>query len=74
MDFNLSKFIYLSFKRKLETAYTTSDTAIPHNNSHKDLKLIIKVGRNITKQFPLVHTRFWGSYVTLFLLLIPPLH
>ena len=41
LDFNLDKFVLLSFKCKLETTYTTSDTAIPHNNSHKDLGLIL---------------------------------
>ena len=28
LNFNLDKFIHLSFKRKLETTYTTSNTAI----------------------------------------------
>ena len=39
LDFNLDKFVHLSFKHKLETTYTASDTAIPHKNSHKDLGL-----------------------------------
>ena len=33
LDFNLDKFVHLSFKCKLETTYTASDTAMPHNNS-----------------------------------------
>jgi len=41
LDFNLSKLVHLSFKCNLETAYTTSDTIIPHNNSLKDLGLIL---------------------------------
>ena len=41
LDFNLSKFVHLSFKHKLETTYTNSDTVIPHNNSCKDLGLIL---------------------------------
>jgi len=41
MNFNLEKFVHLSFKRKLEITYTISDMTIPHNNSPKDLGLIL---------------------------------
>ena len=41
LDFNLKKFIHLSFKCKLDTTYTISDTRIPHSDSYKDLGLIL---------------------------------
>jgi len=41
LNFNLSKFVLLSFKCKLDTTYTMSNTCIPCTNSHKDLGLIL---------------------------------
>ena len=41
LDFNLKIFVRLSFKCKLDTAYTTSDTCVPHFDYHKDLGLIL---------------------------------
>ena len=41
LDFNLKKFVHLSFKSKLDTTYTISDTRIPHSDSHKDVGLIL---------------------------------
>jgi len=38
LDFNLKKFVYLSFKHKFNTV---SDTPIPHADYHKDLELIL---------------------------------
>ena len=35
------KFIHLSFKRKLDTSYSMSNSIIPHVNSHKDLGLTL---------------------------------
>jgi len=41
LNFNLKKFVHLSFKRKLETTYTISDITIPRSDSHKDLGLVL---------------------------------
>ena len=53
MYFNFKKFIHLSFKSKLDTIFTISDTRIPCSNSHKDLGIILSVdlypGTNTTK-------------------------
>ena len=57
MDFNLGKFIHLPSKRKLETAYTTSDTVIPHNNSHKDLGLLLSDNLNLEKHYKAISAR-----------------
>ena len=44
MDFNFKKFIHLSFKSKLDTIYTISDTCIPYcSDSHKDLGITLSV-------------------------------
>ena len=41
LDFNLNKFVHLSFKCKLDNTYTISDTHISCSDSHKDLGLIL---------------------------------
>ena len=41
LDFSFNKFVHLSFKCKLDTTYTISDTCIPHSDSHKELELIV---------------------------------
>ena len=41
LDFSFYKFVHLSFKCKLDTTYTISDTCIPHSDSHKELELIL---------------------------------
>ena len=42
LNFNIKKFIHLSFKRKFETTYPMSDSIIiPNVDSHKDLGVIL---------------------------------
>ena len=41
LEFNLKKFVHLSFKCKLDTAYAMCDTSIPRCDSHKDLGIIL---------------------------------
>ena len=41
LNFNLKKFVHLSFKHNLETTYTISDMFIPQNDSHRDLSLVL---------------------------------
>ena len=41
LNFNIKKFIHLSFKRKFHTTYSMSDSIIPHVDSHKDLGVIL---------------------------------
>ena len=43
VDFNFKKFTHLSFKSRLNTPYTISDTSIPCSDSHKDLGIILSV-------------------------------
>ena len=59
LDFSLKKFIYLSFKHKLETTYSISNSIIPHVDPHKDLRLILSedLSINITKTTQLMHTK-----------------
>ena len=60
LDFSLKKFIHLSFKCKLDTSYSMSNSIIPHVNSHKDLGLTLSEDLNwdkITKTSLLVHTK-----------------
>ena len=68
---------HLSFKHKLETVYTTSDTAIPHNNSHKDLGVILSDNLSLEKYYKTISVRAYkvlGLICRTVLLLIPPLH
>ena len=41
LNFNLKKFVHLSFKSKFNTTYTMSDTCMPRMDSHKDLGIIL---------------------------------
>ena len=41
MNFNLKKTVHLSFKCKAATSYYMFDTVISHQDSHKDLGIII---------------------------------
>jgi len=41
LNFNIKKFIHLSFKQKLLTTYSMSDSIIPHVDSHKDLGITL---------------------------------
>ena len=41
LDFNLKKFVYLSFKHKFNATYTMSNAPIPHADYHKDLGLVL---------------------------------
>jgi len=61
LDFNLIMFLHLSFLNKSLRVPILRTSEIPHNNSHKDLGLILSdnsVGGNITNQFLLMHIRF----------------
>ena len=51
LDFNLTKFVHLLFKCKLDTSYTISDTSIPHCDSHKDLGLILSADLSWNKHY-----------------------
>ena len=74
MDFNFKKFIYLSFKSKLDTIYTISDTFIPRSDSHKDLGISLSVDlswnkhKTITacayKMLGLIHRTFSSCHST----------
>ena len=57
LNFNLKKFVYLSFKRKFETTYTISDMIIPRNDSHKDLGLILSETLSWDKHYKLISAR-----------------
>jgi len=58
LDFNLKKFVYLSFKRKFIATYTMSDTPIPHADFHKNLGLILSEDLSCTiNSLFLVHIR-----------------
>jgi len=54
LNFNLSKFVYLSFKCKLDNTYTMSDTCIPRTNSHKDLGLILSEDLSWDKHYKII--------------------
>ena len=41
LDFNLKKFVHLSFKHKFDATYNMSDKPIPHVDHHKDLGLLL---------------------------------
>ena len=49
LNFNIKKFIHLSFKRKFHTTYSMSDSIIPHVDSHKDLGVILSEDLNWEK-------------------------
>ena len=57
MDFNFKKFIHLSFKSKLDTIYTISDTRIPRSDSHKDLGIILSVDLSWDKHYKTITSR-----------------
>ena len=57
LDFNLKKFVHLSFKSKLDTTYTISDTRIPHSDSHKDLGLILSEDLHWDKHYKAITAR-----------------
>ena len=57
MDFNFKKFIHLSFKSKLDTIYTISDTPIPRSDSHKDLGIILSVDLSWDKHYKTITSR-----------------
>ena len=57
LDFNLKKFVHLSFKSKLDTTYTISDTRIPHSDSHKDLGLILSEDLRWDKHYKAITAR-----------------
>ena len=65
----------LSFKCKLDTSYTLSDTSIPHCDSHKDLGLILSADLSRNKHYKtitahgykvlgLIRQTFLSSYST----------
>ena len=57
MDFNFKKFIHLSFKSKLDTIYTISDTRIPRSDCHKDLGIILSVDLSWDKHYKTITSR-----------------
>ena len=57
LNFNLKKFVHLSFKRKLETTYTISDITIPRNDSHKDLGLVLSDNLSWDKHYKSISAR-----------------
>ena len=57
MDFNFKKFIHLSFKSKLDTIYTISDTRIPRSDCHKDLGIILSVDLSWDKHYKIITSR-----------------
>ena len=57
LNFNLKKFVHLLFKCKLETTYTISDITIPHNDSHKDLGLILSENLSWDKRYKSISAR-----------------
>ena len=57
MDFNFKKFIHLSFKSKLDTIYTISDTCIPRSDSHKDLEITLSVDLSWNKHYKTITAR-----------------
>ena len=59
MDFNFKKFIHLSFKSKLDTIYTISDTCIPCSDSHKDLGITLSVDLSWNKHYKTITARLY---------------
>lgn len=57
LDFNLRKFVYLSFKRIFNTTYTMSNIPIPHLDSHKDLGLILSEDLSWDKHYKFIIAR-----------------
>ena len=57
MDFNFKKFIHLSFKSKLDTIYTISDTCIPRSDSYKDLGITLSVDLSWNKHYKTMTAR-----------------
>jgi len=57
LNFNLKKFVHLSFNRKLETTYTTSDITIPRNDSHKDLGFVLSDNLSWDKHYKSISAR-----------------
>ena len=57
MDFNVKKFIHLSFKSKLNTIYTISDTCIPRSDSHKNLGITLSVDLSWNKHYKTITAR-----------------
>jgi len=61
LNFNIKKFIHLSFKRKLETTYSMSDSFIPHVDSHKDLGAILSEDLRWEKQYNAIIARAYRT-------------
>jgi len=49
LNFNIKKFIHLSFKRKFLTTYLMSNSIIPHVDSHRDLGITVSEDLNWEK-------------------------
>ena len=54
LDFNLRKFVHLSFKHIFNTTYIMSDTPIPYLDSHKDLGLILSEDLSWDKHYKFI--------------------
>ena len=57
LNFNLKKFVHLSFKSKFNTIYNMSDTCIPCMDSHKDLGIILSEDLSWGKHYKSITTR-----------------
>ena len=57
MNFNLKKTVHLSFKCKAATSYYMFDTVISHQNSHKDLGIIISEDLSWNKHYSFIIAR-----------------
>ena len=57
LNFNLKKFVRLSFKSKFNTTYTMSDTCMPRMDSHKDLGIILSEDLSWGKHYKSITAR-----------------
>ena len=57
LNFNLKKFVHISFKSKFNTTYNMSDTCIPHMDSHKDLGIILSEDLSWGKHYKSITAR-----------------
>ena len=61
LDFSLKKFIHLSFKCKLDTTYSMSNSIIPHADSHKDIGLILSEDLSWDKHYKDITARAYKT-------------
>jgi len=56
LNFNLKKFVQLSFKHNFNTTFTMGNTPIPHVESHKDLGLILSEDLSWSRHYKFIIT------------------